>query len=236
MPPARVTLTYPHSLRSYTHCVNVLPDSELTITLEYMNDPAFATARHEPTDRPTPQQVDAVMLATRVLVAVSARSIAAVEDRVTLPQLRVLVMIASRGPLNLRTVAEGLAVHPSNTTRTCDRLIVAGLLSRRDNPADRRNLVLELTTGGRQLVDGVNRHRREAIEAVLTAMPRSSRDMLATALTDFAHAGGETDTETGAWALGWTTENPINSPIGRPESSTAADPDARGIPAVSTDR
>jgi len=48
-------------------------------------------------------------------------------------------MIASRGPLNLRSVADGLGVHPSNTTRTCDRLVATGLLTRRDDPADRRN-------------------------------------------------------------------------------------------------
>lgn len=72
-----------------------------------------------------------------------------------------------------------------------DRLVASGLLSRRDDPADRRNLVLELTADGRQLVNGVNRDRRLAITAVLAAMPSSSRDMLAAALTDFAEAGGE---------------------------------------------
>ncbi len=154
-------------------------------------------------------QVDAVMQATRVLVAVSARSIAAIEDRVTLPQFRVLVMIASRGQLNLRAVSAGLDIHPSNATRTCDRLVGAGLLSRRDDPADRRNLVLELTTAGRHLVDEVTAHRRDAITAVLTRMSRTDRDRLARALTAFAAAGGETDPDPGAWALGWTTEHPV---------------------------
>jgi len=167
-------------------------------------------ARHEHTDAPTTEQVDAVMLATRVLVAVSARSIAAIEDQVTLPQFRVLVMIASRGPLNLRSVADGLGVHPSNTTRTCDRLVAAGLLTRRDDPADRRNLVLELTGAGHQLVADVTRDRRDTIAAVLTGMHPASRDMLAAALTAFAAAGNETDPAPGAWALGWTTEDPIS--------------------------
>jgi hypothetical protein len=41
--------------------------------------------------------VEAVVLATRSLVAISAPSVAAVDDVVTLPQLRVLVMVSSRG-------------------------------------------------------------------------------------------------------------------------------------------
>jgi hypothetical protein len=57
--------------------------------------------------------VEAVVLATRLLVAISAQSVAAVDDVVTLPQLRVLVMVSSRGPLNLGAVAAGLGVHPS---------------------------------------------------------------------------------------------------------------------------
>ena len=68
------------------------------------------------------------MVAARVLVAVSAQSVAAVQDELTLPQLRVLVMVASRREMNLGAVAEGLGVHPSNATRAVDRLVVAGLL------------------------------------------------------------------------------------------------------------
>jgi len=37
------------------------------------------------------------MAAARVLVGVVAQSVADVEDQVTLPQLRVLVMVATRG-------------------------------------------------------------------------------------------------------------------------------------------
>ncbi|NMH96172.1 MarR family winged helix-turn-helix transcriptional regulator [Pseudonocardia acidicola] len=168
--------------------------------------------------RPSAEQIDAVMLTARVLVGVTARSFAAIEDRVTLPQLRVLVMIASRGPLNLGAVAEGLGVHPSNVTRACDRLVAAGLLHRSDDPADRRNLVLELTDSGRALVDTVNQHRREAIEGVLEQMPAHRRRSLVPALLAFARAAGELP-ESNAWSLGWTTEQPVR---GTPTGGTAA--------------
>ncbi|HEU0086196.1 MAG TPA: MarR family transcriptional regulator [Pseudonocardiaceae bacterium] len=166
-----------------------------------MTDPAPPPAS---AGAPTAEEVAAVLLATRVLVAVTAQSVAAIEDRVTLPQFRVLVMIASRGPLNLSAVAQGLGVHPSNATRTCDRLVATGLLHRRDNPQDRRNLVLTLTDEGEKLVEDVMAARSRAIEQVLAKMPARRRRDLATALRSFAAAAGEVS-PTDSWALGWTT-------------------------------
>ena len=119
------------------------------------------------TDDQGRQQIDAVMRATRVLVSVVARSLAEVEDVVTLPQFRVLVMIASDGPQNLGSVAAALGVHPSNATRLCERLVVAGLVDRGDDPQDRRFLRLVLTDEGHRLVERVMQHRRTAIEGVM---------------------------------------------------------------------
>ena len=149
--------------------------------------------------------VEAVMAAARVLVAVSARSVAEVDEVVSLPQLRVMVMLASRGVLNLTAVARGLGVHSSNATRACDRLVAAGLVERRDDPADRRNLVLELTEQGRLLVDRVMDHRRTAIAGVLSRMPPLNRAALVPVLQSFAAAATELQDED-AWSLGWTTE------------------------------
>lgn len=158
-------------------------------------------------ERSSAAEIDAVMLAARAIVAMTAQSVAALNDQVTLPQLRVLVMVASRGPLNLGAVAAGLNVHSSNATRVCDKLVTSNLLSRDDDPSDRRNLVLELTDEGRALVDAMNASRRAAIDTVLSRMPRSRRQGLAPRLRAFAEAAGELP-ETGAWALGWTTEHP----------------------------
>ncbi len=176
------------------------------------------TSGTNPTDHPegsepSDDDIAAVMVAARAIVAITAQSVAALDDQVTLPQLRVLVMIASRGPLNLAAVAHGLDVHSSNATRVCDKLVTSGLLHRSDNPDDRRNLVLELTTAGRGLVDTMNRGRRAAIKDVLARMTSSRRRGLAPKLYSFAEAAGELP-DTGAWALGWTTENPVRPPGG----------------------
>lgn len=142
------------------------------------------------------------MRASRVLVGVVARSLAEVEDKITAPQLRVLVMVGASGPINLGEVARALDVHPSNATRTCDRLVAAGFLVRGENPADRRNLALTLTAEGRDLVATIMQHRRAAIQAVVTQMPARRRSALAPVLDAFATAAGERDADSAA-VLGW---------------------------------
>jgi DNA-binding MarR family transcriptional regulator len=141
--------------------------------------------------RPTPEQIDAVLRAARAIVGIAAASIAEVNDVVTVPQLRVLTMVHTRGPLNLAAVAETLEVNASNASRICDRLTKAGLLDRRDSEADRRNVALTLTEAGRHLVDKVTRHRRSAVEQVLRRINPANRAQLAAALDEFATAAGE---------------------------------------------
>jgi DNA-binding MarR family transcriptional regulator len=153
-------------------------------------------------DRPSADQIDAVLRASRALVGIAAASIADADDVVSVPQFRVLVMLHARGPLNLAAVAAGLDVNPSNASRTCDRLSKAGLLDRRELPEDRRNVTLTLTDAGRRLVDSVTRHRRVAIERVLRKMSAPERDRLAKALSAFATAADE-PSDDNVLALGW---------------------------------
>lgn len=148
--------------------------------------------------------VESVLAAARVLVAVSAQSVAATADTVTLPQLRVLVMLASQASMNLNGVAARLGVHPSNATRAVDRLVAAGLLDRRDDPADRRNLLLELTHAGNVLVQDVMQRRRDTIAEILEQMSPEQRRQFGAGAAAFAEAGGEFPSSA-AWSLGWTT-------------------------------
>ncbi|GFG53596.1 MarR family transcriptional regulator [Mycolicibacterium agri] len=137
------------------------------------------------------EHVEAVMRAARALVGISAASIAEVDDVVTVPQLRVMMMIATRGGMNLSTVAEGLRVSPSNASRICDRLLRIGMIDRREDPADRRHITLTLTSQGQALIERVIRHRRSAIRGILRQMTPRERERLAAALNEFAAIAGE---------------------------------------------
>ncbi|MYS27248.1 MarR family transcriptional regulator, partial [Streptomyces sp. SID7804] len=127
----------------------------------------------------------AVLTASRLLVAVSARSLAAVEDRVTLPQFRMLVMLSTRGATKLVALAELLQVAPSTAMRMVDRLIAAGLADRQTNPANRRETLLRLTDEGRRTVEYVTARRRAEIAAIVERLAPRQRAALVKALTAF---------------------------------------------------
>jgi DNA-binding MarR family transcriptional regulator len=124
-------------------------------------------------------------------VAVSARSLAAAEERVTLPQFRLLVVLASHGETKQVALAESLAVNPSTAMRMVDRLVATGLVSRSVNPSSRREVLLSVTEAGRQIVDEVTGLRRREISAIVARMPARVRNGLVEALGAFAEAAGE---------------------------------------------
>ncbi len=134
---------------------------------------------------------DAVLTASRLLVAVSARSIAAVDDSISLAQFRLLVVLSSRGQRKVTELADALGVNPSTATRAVDRLIEAGLVDRQTNPHSRREMQISLTKSGQRVVREVTRRRREEIAAIVERMPRTHQTGLVRALNAFSQAGGE---------------------------------------------
>lgn len=167
-----------------------------------------ATTRTPGTAAPAQSDVDdlvtAVLAASRVLVGVSARSLAEVEDAVTVTQFRTLVVLDGHGAINLNRLAELLDVTPSTAMRMIDRLLVADLVTRSENPASRREVQLDLTRTGRRLVQHVTAKRRREISRIVTAMPTAQRTELIAALRAFADAAGEpAPGSVDSGALGW---------------------------------
>lgn len=137
------------------------------------------------------QVVDALLTASRLLVAIAARSLAAVEDALTLPQYRMLVVLEAQGPSSLARLAEHLEVNPSTALRMVERLTAARMVAKVAHPANRREVRLHLTPAGWQVVRQVTEKRREEIARIVDAMPADRRDDLVAALRAFADAGGE---------------------------------------------
>ena len=149
-------------------------------------------------------QAEAVLAACRILVAVAARSISAVEEEADLLQVRALVVIASRGPVSLGELAQAAGLHLTRASRLCDRMVQAGLITRAVDPANRRQVILSLTFAGQQVVETVMQRRWAAIEPVLARMTEKQRRDLVAALAAFAEAAEEVS-ERDLWAMGWTT-------------------------------
>jgi len=135
--------------------------------------------------------LDAVLTASRTLIAVAERSLGAAAEETTLAQYRALVVLASRGPQRLVDLARALEVTPPTAGRMCDRLLRKGLIRRSRARADRREVLVSVTPAGRQVVDHATARRRELLAEILGRLPTGQQAAVAAALQAFAAAAGE---------------------------------------------
>ena len=135
--------------------------------------------------------VEALLGASRALVAITARSLSAVNEEVTLPQFRSLVVLATAGPQTVSALADRLAVHASTMTRMCNRLVTRGLVVRAPSAVDRREVVIALTTMGTTVVEAVMAARRKELDDVVRRLDDDDRVAVIVALHKFAEAAGD---------------------------------------------
>jgi DNA-binding MarR family transcriptional regulator len=142
-------------------------------------------------DVPDDVVVDAVLTASRTLVAVAEQSLGAAAEETTLAQYRALVVLASRGSQRLVDLARALEVTPPTAGRMCDRLVRKGLIRRHRARSDRREVQVSITAAGRQVVDQATARRRELIAEILSRIPVRRQAAVAAAFRSFAAAAGE---------------------------------------------
>ncbi len=102
-----------------------------------------------------------------------------------LPQWRVVSQLGLTATGTVRSLADGAAVDRAEVSRATGELVRLGLVSRRENGADKRSPTFELTDAGRksfgairkpiskfieQLVEGLDRKDLEAANRVLWAI------------------------------------------------------------------
>ncbi|MDQ1384021.1 MAG: hypothetical protein QOG65_1400 [Actinomycetota bacterium] len=135
--------------------------------------------------------VDALLRASRALVGITSRSLSSVNEGVTLPQFRSLLVLATAGPQTVSALADRLAVHASTMTRMCNRLVTRGLVVRAPSAVDRREVVIALTTMGTSVVEDVMAARRRELDQVIRRIGDEDRLAVVVALNKFAQAAGE---------------------------------------------
>ena len=146
--------------------------------------------------------VSAILGASWVLVGTSTRSLAEVDDSLTVTQFRTLAVLGRAGQTNLQGLADELQVNASTAMRMVDRLVGVGLVNRQENPATRREVVLSLSPTGEQIFEKVMEKRREWVRDIVMKMPSGDRKTLVKALTSFATAAGSSGRATPG-TLGW---------------------------------
>lgn len=94
----------------------------------------------------------------------------------------------NQGPLTPRELAARMDITSGTVTPLLDRLEKAGLLSRNNNPADRRSLLISITPAGQDAMRWVDEQFDAALQQALQCLPDLSPGQLAEILTVFAQA------------------------------------------------
>lgn len=143
-------------------------------------------------------------MASRVFVALAAQSVSDHLAGLTLPQYRVLVVLAARGPQNLGSLAAVLEVNPSTASRLCERLVRRGLIRRQTSRTDRREIRLSITDGGQALYEQVMARRSENLAQLVDSLDEGDRANLVSGLRAFnAACASHGAVREQPWSLGW---------------------------------
>jgi DNA-binding MarR family transcriptional regulator len=135
------------------------------------------------------REVGSVEGGLNVLLEACERAVEGIGSSVPSVQLRALLIIDGAGALNLNQLARGLGASASASSRLCDRMAAAGLLSRERAEGSRREIVLVLTESGRRLAGWVRERRRGALDDLLAAMGAEGREALIQGLREPSAAG-----------------------------------------------
>lgn len=142
---------------------------------------------------PVQDATEQALAASRALMGVAVRSMAVALEEMTLPQYRILVLLASRGPLRSGVLAKELGIHASTFSRMADRLVAGGWVRRLDNPDSRREVFVDLAGPGRSLVTEVTTRRAAEVTRILQRLDPDQLPALLEGLRLFAEAAGEVD-------------------------------------------
>jgi DNA-binding MarR family transcriptional regulator len=89
----------------------------------------------------------------------------------TREQLRVMFLLSFKGRSSPGEAAASFGVPKANVTSIIDRLVEKGLISRQENPDDRRSYILSLTEEGKSQVERLREIGAAKIKGVLERMP-----------------------------------------------------------------
>ncbi|WP_327092016.1 MarR family transcriptional regulator [Nonomuraea sp. NBC_01738] len=113
-------------------------------------------------------------------------------SNLTMRQLKVIMILAfGAEPLSGQDLAHALGVGLGTVTGIVDRLVGHGLVSRHEDPHDRRVRRIQLTDAGRELIEQINdtglRQFRRIMEQLDTETLRALEDVTAK-IRDVAHS------------------------------------------------
>jgi DNA-binding MarR family transcriptional regulator len=92
------------------------------------------------------------------------------EAGLTMAQMVALHLLTHLGPVSVSSIAACLKLSPPATSHLVDRMVVAGLVGRTEDPIDRRHKRIEITAPGRELIEGTNDRRAREFTRILSSL------------------------------------------------------------------
>jgi DNA-binding MarR family transcriptional regulator len=112
-------------------------------------------------------------------------------DDLTMLQLRVLTLIARRQPIGVSDIGSAFRISPASASAVIDRLARLGLVTRREDVADRRRKLVELNRRGRAVLDEHEARGRRRMRELIERMSPTGREALLTALEEMVRVYDE---------------------------------------------
>jgi DNA-binding MarR family transcriptional regulator len=114
------------------------------------------------------------------------------EIAVTMPQAKLLYLLGAAGELHMSELVARLGVSLSTVSGLVDRIVEAGLAARRDDPADRRQVVVALTPAGHDLIDRFRELNARGMRDLLARLDDAELDSVRAALAALLRAAERT--------------------------------------------
>jgi DNA-binding MarR family transcriptional regulator len=108
------------------------------------------------------------------------------EIAITMPQAKLLYLLGANGDLHMSEVGSRLGVSLSTVSGLVDRVVDHGLVHRREDPADRRQVVVGLTAAGAALIDRFRELSAANMRELLVLLDDAELDSVRRALAGLA--------------------------------------------------
>jgi DNA-binding MarR family transcriptional regulator len=109
---------------------------------------------------------------------------------VTMPQMKVLMLLRENGALRVGVLARHLNVSTPTITGIVDRLVRQDLVKREDDPSDRRVVLNVLTAKGEQLMERLRHRSDEELTRIVGGLSAQEQTEVAHALKRLEDAIG----------------------------------------------
>lgn len=140
---------------------------------------------------PAEDAADTLITASRALIGIAIRAVHHSPADITLPQHRLMVLLAAEGAQSVGALAEQLGINQSNASRLCARLEKINLVSRERSTRDGRAVDVALTDAGERVLEAVRQERHREVDRVLAGMTDRQVRSAVRALAAFSAAAHE---------------------------------------------